>query len=138
MLMRRGLWALSRAPLMTQASSFRLRAEDPRVSSVQHKDPKAQEISEEFSGVAQKVLQHPVTIGKPPANSMQSIDYYDFWEIRFPEGRQWHDALMGWTKNDGVSRWARDLLVFPSKKDAISFCERNGIYITPHIFHFII
>lgn len=114
---------------MMARGGFRLRAQPIQDSFAIHsKDAKDQEISQDIIGVPQDVLAQVAIIGKPPPTSTQSIDYLNYWEIRFPEGQQWQDSLMGWTKSDGVTRWARDALRFPTREAAIDFCQRNGIY----------
>eukprot|EP00026_Physarum_polycephalum_P021413 Phypoly_transcript_24647.p1 GENE.Phypoly_transcript_24647~~Phypoly_transcript_24647.p1 ORF type:complete len:156 (+),score=21.55 Phypoly_transcript_24647:45-512(+) len=121
MLLRRAFFR--GAPLARQ--SFLLRSNEP--NAIHRKDPKTQEISEEFSGVPQEVLDQVAIIGKPPPNSMQSLDYFNYWEVRFPEGRTWNESLMGWTKSDNTSRWARQLMKFNTREAAVAFCERNAL-----------
>lgn len=127
MLLRR---AFARGATPLARRSFILRSTDAQ--AIHKKDVKTQEIAEEYSGVPQEVLDQVAIIGKPPPNSMQQLDYFNYWEIRFPEGRQWNEFLMGWTKSDGVTKWARQAMKFQSREAAIAFCERNGISHSLH------
>lgn len=67
-----------------------------------------------------------VRISKPTKNVMQSgTSYTNCWKIEFNSQKRWENWLMGWTSSgDPVSNLS---LTFPTKEDAIAFCERNEL-----------
>lgn len=67
-----------------------------------------------------------VRISRPTKNVMQSgTAYTDCWKIEFNSEKRYEYWLMGWTSScDPVSNLS---LTFPTKEDAIAFCERNKL-----------
>ncbi|XP_068227151.1 NADH dehydrogenase [ubiquinone] iron-sulfur protein 4, mitochondrial [Palaemon carinicauda] len=66
-----------------------------------------------------------VLIKKPTKNSMQSgTNNLQRWKIVFEARERWENPLMGWASTaDPLSNVEVD---FPSKEEAIAFCEKNG------------
>lgn len=73
-----------------------------------------------------------VRIYKPPINAMQQGTYGHYkWHIEFDTHERWENVLMGWgSSGDPMSSVDVE---FPSKEDAIIFCERMGYkyYVEP-------
>lgn len=67
-----------------------------------------------------------VRISKPSKNVMQSgTAYTNSWKIEFNSQQRWENWLMGWTSSgDPLSNLS---LNFPTKEDAIAFCDRNKL-----------
>lgn len=67
-----------------------------------------------------------VRISKPSKNVMQSgTAYTNTWKIEFNSQERFEYWLMGWTGTaDPVSNMS---LNFPTKEDAIAFCEKNQL-----------
>ncbi|XP_027206215.2 NADH:ubiquinone oxidoreductase subunit 18 [Dermatophagoides pteronyssinus] len=81
-----------------------------------------------ISGVPlDQVEERRVRIYKPAKNAMQSGTFdTQNWKIDFENRARWENPLMGWTStgdpNSNLYLW------FPTKEDAIAYCERNGYY----------
>lgn len=67
-----------------------------------------------------------VRISRPTKNVMQSgTAYTNTWKIEFNSEKRTEYWLMGWAStSDPVSNMS---LTFPTKEDAIAFCERNKL-----------
>lgn len=67
-----------------------------------------------------------VRISRPTKNVMQSgTSYTNTWKIEFNSEKRYEYWLMGWTStSDPVSNMS---LTFPTKEDAIAYCERNKL-----------
>lgn len=67
-----------------------------------------------------------VRISKPSKNVMQSgTSNTNCWKIEFNSQQRWENWLMGWTSSgDPLSNFT---LNFPTKDDAISYCEKNRL-----------
>lgn len=67
-----------------------------------------------------------VRISRPSKNVMQSgTAYLSNWKIEFNSQARWENWLMGWTSSgDPMSNLT---LNFPTKEDAIRFCEKNQL-----------
>lgn len=68
----------------------------------------------------------PVRIYKPARNAMQSGKAkYDHWTAEFEASApRTVDPLMGWTSSGDTRQQVR--LYFPTKEEAIAYCEREG------------
>jgi len=62
---------------------------------------------------------------------MQSGDKkYDYWTLEFFEGEEatgkWAEPLMGWTANADPLSQLQHRVKFPTKEDAVTYCEKFG------------
>lgn len=90
---------------------------------------------EEFQPVDRPLFYHDqmeflderqVRISKPTKNVMQSgTAYTNTWKIDFDSKERWEYWLIGWASSkDPLSNMS---LTFPSKEDAIAFCDKNKL-----------
>lgn len=77
------------------------------------------------SGAPEEFVHRKVRILRP-ANTASQQGFTGIWKIEFECTTKWLNPLMGWTSTKDMAHQLTNALQFATKKEAVSFAEREG------------